>query len=150
MISEEQLVEYSKVYLKQRGFKKKNKRWTKDIGDFTLVFFIQGSYFSKEDYYIRPGVFINGLETQDYYGHFFIEIESTNFEEIFIKFNNFCDVWTDKKVIKEKALAFIEWDKRNPIEKRRANKVNYKKDPVPSNVFFAVSKYAMDHIINNF
>jgi hypothetical protein len=150
MISEEQLVEYSKVYLKQRGFKKQNKRWTKDIGDFTLVFFIQGSSFSKKDYYIRPGVFINGLETQDYYGHFFIQIESTNFEEIFIKFNNFCDEWTDKKAIKEKALAFIEWDKRNPIENRRANKVNYKKDPVPSYVFFAVSKYVMDYIINNF
>lgn len=150
MISEEQLVEYSKLYLKQRGFKKKNKRWTKDIGEFTLVFFIQGSYFSKEDYYIRPGVFINSLETQDYYGHFFIEIEPTNFEEIFIKFTNFCDEWTDKKIIKEKALAFIEWDKRNPIEKRRANKVNYKKDPVPSYIFFAVGKFVMDYIINNF
>lgn len=32
MLSEEQLVEYSKIYLKQRGFKKKNKLWTKDIG----------------------------------------------------------------------------------------------------------------------
>lgn len=101
MISEEQLVEYSKIYLKQKGFMKKNKRWTKDIGDFTLVFFIEGSYFNKEDYYIRPGVFINDLETQDYYGHFFIEIKSTNFEEIFIRFNNFCNEWTNKKRIKE-------------------------------------------------
>lgn len=150
MLSEEELVEYSKIYLKQKGFKKKNKRWTKDLGDFTLVFFIQGSVFSKEIYYIRSGVFINGLETQDYYGHFFIEIEATNLEEIFTKFKNFCEEWTDKKIIKEKALAFIEGDKRNPIEKRRANKVNYEKDPVPSFVFFSVNKFVMDYIINNF
>jgi hypothetical protein len=28
------LIEYVKPYLKSKEFKKKNKRWTKDIGDF--------------------------------------------------------------------------------------------------------------------
>ena len=29
--------------LKEKGFKKKNKRWTKVVEDFTISFFIQGS-----------------------------------------------------------------------------------------------------------
>lgn len=47
------------------------------MGDFTVVFFIQGSCFSKEDYYIRPGVFINAVEhsPMDYYGPFDTQIE---------------------------------------------------------------------------
>ena len=53
LLSEEQLIEYVKPYLKAKGFKKKNKRWTKNIGEFTICFYIQGSCFSKEDYYIR-------------------------------------------------------------------------------------------------
>ncbi len=36
MISEDELIEYAKDYLKQKGFKKKNKRWTKDIGEFRI------------------------------------------------------------------------------------------------------------------
>ena len=56
ILPEEQLIEYAKPYLKANGFKKKNKRWTKDIGEFTLCFYIQGSFYAKENYYIRPGV----------------------------------------------------------------------------------------------
>ena len=56
VLPEEQLIEYAKSYLKAKGFKKKNKRWTKDTGEFTLCFYIQGSSYSKEDYYIRPGI----------------------------------------------------------------------------------------------
>ena len=61
ILPEEQLIEYAKPCLKAKGFKKKNKRWTKDIGEFTLCFYIQGSCYSKEDYYIRPGIFVNEL-----------------------------------------------------------------------------------------
>ena len=34
VLPEEQLIEYAKSYLKAKGFKKKNKRWTKDTGEF--------------------------------------------------------------------------------------------------------------------
>ncbi|MBQ2675988.1 MAG: DUF4304 domain-containing protein, partial [Clostridia bacterium] len=61
ILPEEQLIEYAKPYLKAKGFKKKSKRWMKDIGEFTLCFYIQGSCYSKENYYIRPGVFVNSL-----------------------------------------------------------------------------------------
>lgn len=76
-LPEEELIEYAKPYLKNKGYKKKNKMWTKEVGDFTVVFFIQGSCFSKEDYYIRPGVFINAVEhsPMDYYGPFDTQIE---------------------------------------------------------------------------
>ena len=30
ILPEEQLIEYAKPYLKAKGFKKKNKRWTKE------------------------------------------------------------------------------------------------------------------------
>ena len=69
-LPEEQLIEYIKPYLKAKSFKKKNKRWTKDTGEFTLCFYIQGSSYSKEDYYIRPGIFINALMPCDSYGLF--------------------------------------------------------------------------------
>ena len=60
-LPEEELIEYVKPYLKAKGFKKKNKTWTKDIGDFTIYFYVQGSCFSKETYYIRPSIRINAL-----------------------------------------------------------------------------------------
>lgn len=62
---------------KTRGIKRKTKGGQKEVGDFTVVFFIQGSCFSKEDYYIRPGVFINAVEhsPMDYYGPFDTQIE---------------------------------------------------------------------------
>ena len=76
ILPEEQLIEYAKPYLKARGFKKKNKRWTKETQEFTISFLIQGSSFSKENYYIRPGIFINELmPTELYYGHWMQGIE---------------------------------------------------------------------------
>ena len=44
-IPQDELIAYAKDYLKKRGYKKKNKRWTKDVGDFTLCFYIQGSVY---------------------------------------------------------------------------------------------------------
>ena len=126
VLPEEQLIEYAKSYLKAKGFKKKNKRWTKDTGEFTLCFYIQGSSYSKEDYYIRPGIFINALmPCDDVYGHFMLEIEPSTPEEVVSKFDDWCEEWTNKSLIKERLIAFMEWDKRNPLEKRRAGLVDY-------------------------
>lgn len=155
ILPEEQLVEYVKPYLKAKGFKKKNKRWTKDIGDFTLCFYIQGSAYSKEDYYIRPGIFINALLPTDLvYGHWMTQIEQTTPEEIMLKFEQWCQEWTNKALIKERLLAFIEWEKRNPLEKRRSGLVNYEKDPVPAKEFFGIDSPPWDspkqYILDNF
>lgn len=138
-LPEEELIEYAKPYLKSRGFKKKNKHWTKNIGEFTLCFYIQGSCYAKEIYYIRPGIYINAfLPTDLAYGHFFTQIEQTFPEEIMQSFEEWCKEWTNKPLIKERLVAFIEWEKRNPLEKRRAKLVDYEKDPVPAKEFFMV------------
>ena len=103
ILSEEDLIEYAKPYLKAKGFKKKNKRWTKDIGDFTLCFYIQGSTFSKERYYIRPGIFVNALmPTNLVYGHWMTEIKLTTPENILHQFEQWCGEWTDKALIKNR------------------------------------------------
>ena len=151
ILPEKQLIEYAKPYLKARGFKKKNKRWTKETSEFTLVFFIQGSCFSKEDYYIRPGIFVNALmPCEGYYGHWCTEIKITTPEEIMRDFEVWCEEWTNKKIIKERLLAFIEWEKRNPLEKRRAKLVDYRIDPPPENEFFMMHKDTMQFILENF
>ena len=151
VLPEEQLIEYAKSYLKAKGFKKKNKRWTKDTGEFTLCFYIQGSSYSKEDYYIRPGIFINALmPCDDVYGHFMLEIEPSTPEEVVSKFDDWCEEWTNKSLIKERLIAFMEWDKRNPLEKRRAGLVDYDADPVPSREFFATTLVVKQFILDNF
>ena len=143
ILSEEELIAYAKPWLKAKGFKKKGKRWTKDIGEFTLCFYIQGNYYYKEDYYIRPGIFVNALmPTQRTYGHWKTEIPRTTPEEILAKFDQWCMEWTDKALIKQRLLAFLEWDQRNPLEKRRANLVDYENDPVPAREFFGIRPYA--------
>lgn len=151
VLPEEQLIEYAKSDLKAKGFKKKNKRWTKDTGEFTLCFYIQGSSYSKEDYYIRPGIFINALmPCDDVYGHFMLEIEPSTPEEVVSKFDDWCEEWTNKSLIKERLIAFMEWDKRNPLEKRRAGLVDYDADPVPSREFFATTLVVKQFILDNF
>lgn len=45
-----------------------------------------------------------------------------------------------KEVKTNMVLDFIEWEKRNPVEKRRNGLVNYIEDPVPSEYLFAVSE----------
>ena len=154
-LAEEELIAYVKPYLKAKGFKKKNKRWTKNIGEFTLCFYIQGSCFSKEDYYIRPGIFVNALmPTMKTYGHWMADIEQTTPEEIMSTFEKWCEEWTNKSLIRSRLEAFIEWEKRNPLEKRRAGLVDYSTDPVPAREFFdidipptepSVSKYILDN-----
>lgn len=139
ILPKEKLIEYAKPYFKAKGFKKKGNRWTKDIGEFTLCFYIQSSYYTKEDYYIRPSIYINRLSSDNLgYGHFMTEIKKTTPEEVMQKFKQWCDEWTNKALIKERLLAFIEWEKRNPLEKRRADLIDYEKDPVPAEEFFHI------------
>ena len=152
MIPEEDVIAYAKEVLKPQGFKKKNKRWTKDDGSFTRIFFIQGSQWSKEDYYIRPGVLINGVPVTglDYYGHFHTEIRADSLAGIFQALQVFFDEWTDKRLIRERVLAFMEWEKRNPLEKRRAGLVDYDSDPVPARLLFGTQAYVFQHVIEHF
>ena len=138
-LPEDILIEYVKQYLKAKNFKKKNKRWTKDVGEFTISFLIQGSSYSKDDYYIRPGIFINELmPTELYYGHWTTTIEQTTPEDVIAKFEQWCSEWTNKSLIKERLIAFLEWEKRNPLENRRAGLTDYENDPVPAKEFFAL------------
>ena len=150
-MTEDELIAYMKPRLKELGFKKKNKRWTKVVGDFTLVFFIQGSSFSKDAYYIRPGVFINSCPGKDYYyyGHFYTEIKQISPQQVLNDTLSFFSEWTDKRLITARANAFIEWEKRNPLDKRRAGEVDYESDPVPSHVFFSIRPSEMAYIITS-
>ena len=137
IISEEELIAAAKSYWKERGFKKVKKRWTKTVGDFTFSFLIQGSIYDKEFYYVRPGVFFNVLQqkTTLYYGHIWKTIKIEKVEQILRNTEEFFEEWTDKTIIKKRVKDFIEWDKRNPLEKRRAGLVNYDEDPVPADLF---------------
>lgn len=151
IVPEEELVSFAKTYLKEKGFRKKSKRWTKTEKDFTLVFYIQGSQWDRNDYYIRPGVFINELNSDDLvYGHFMTEIEADSIEQIFDDLNVFFSEYTNKKLLKERVASFIEWDKRNPIEKRRAGEVDHVDDPMPFREMFAVPTEVLKYVIENF
>ena len=150
-LPEEELIEYAKPYLKAKGFKKKNKRWTKEIGNFTISFFIQGSCYAKEDYYIRPGIYINALlPTNLEYGHFMTQIQQTTPEEIMQRFEQWCEEWTNKPLIKKRLLAFVEWEERNPLEKRKAKMVDYEKDPVPAEELFKINLETKSYILEYF
>lgn len=149
-IPKEDMIEYAKQRLKAQGFKKKALRWTKTEGEFTVCFFLQGSAYAKEDYYVRPGVWLNELGTDAYYGHFSTEIQQTTPEAVMAEFDEFARIWTDKKRIKEIVDEFLIWDKRNPLEKRRASEVDYEKDPVPSRVCFSIPQNAMKYILEHF
>lgn len=151
-LTKEELIAYVKPYLKSKGFKKKNTRWTKDIGEFTLCFYIQGSCYSKEDYYIRPGIFVNALLPTQMrsYGHWHFEIPRTTSEEIMEKFDRWCDEWTDKALIKARLQAFMEWEKRNPLEKRRAKLVDYAADPVPAHEFFGIDLPPAEPLVSQY
>ena len=78
------------------------------------------------------------------------QIEQTTPEEIMKKFEQWCEEWTNKSLIKERLLAFIEWDKRNPLENRRAGLVDYEADPVPAHEFFSATLDLKQFILDNF
>ena len=82
------------------------------------------------------------------------QIEQTTPEEIMQKFEQWCEQWTGKTLIKERLLAFMEWEKRNPVEKRRAKIVDYEQDPVPAKEFFTIDSppwcSPKQYILDNF
>ena len=93
-ISEEELIEYAKPILKEQGFAKKAKRWTKVTEHFTYCFFIQGSSFSKEDYYVRLGIIINDIDVPvPSYGHISIDVPVTTKEEVLKLSLDFFSQW---------------------------------------------------------
>lgn len=66
------------------------------------------------------------------------EIKKTTLAEVMQRFEQWCEEWTNKALIKERLLAFIEWEKRNPLKKRRADLIDYEIDPVPAEEFFHI------------
>ena len=147
-VSEEDLIEYIKPILKERGFSKKAKRWTKTSEHFTYLFFIQGSVYDKDGYYVRPGVIVNDIKAPPLtYGHFHIDIPVTTKEEVLEKALAFFSLWSSVEYLKKMVTDFVEWEKRNPIEKRREGNVDYEADPVPAHLFTLTEK-AKEEIMN--
>lgn len=150
-LAEEELIAYAKPYLKAKGFKKKNKRWTREADGFIIDFFIQGSCYDKTDYYIRPAIWISALKTTPgpYMWHWGTQLAQTTPEDVMRQFDVWSAQWTDKARIRERLLAFIEWERRNPLEKRRAGLANDDADPAPAREFFmmdeAVKQYILEH-----
>ncbi|MBR6430312.1 MAG: DUF4304 domain-containing protein [Oscillospiraceae bacterium] len=148
-VKEEDLIEYVKPILKAQGFKKKAKRWTKITDHFTYIFFIQGSCYNKENYYVRPGIIINDIEPDPfmYYGHMTIDIPVTTKEDILSRAETYFSQWSSIDYLKKMVSDFVEWDKRNPVEKRRVGEVDYEADPVPAYTLFSLSKNAIEQIL---
>ncbi len=149
-MTENELIEYIKPILKKSSFLKKNKRWIKTTEEFTINFIIQGSCYDKDDFYIRPGIFVNAIETNDYYGHFTTELRQETPEQIIGDFEQFCKDWTDKKYIKKMLLEYANWEMRNPLEKRRSGLCDYENDSVPSKVCFSIPAKVKEYILKNF
>lgn len=150
-LSEDELIKYAKSYLKSKGFKKKNKRWMKESSDFIISFLIHGTSFDKDDFYVRPGIFIKALmPTNAYYGDFMCEIKADTAENVLLSFEEWCRKWTNKSYIKESLESFIEWEKRNPLEKRRKKVLDYLTDPIPAKEFLRLSLRARQYILENF
>ena len=78
------------------------------------------------------------------------QIEQTTPEKVLCDFEQWCKEWTNKALIKERLLAFMEWEERNPLEKRRAKLVDYNVDPVPADEFFMVDLKTKKYILDNF
>ena len=154
LVSEEDVLAFAKTQLKERGFRKKGKRWTKQLDDFTLVFYVQGSSWSKEGYYIRPGVLIHAVAAEEnapwaYYGHFATEITPCSVEQIFGDLDLFFDTWTDKTRIKRNVLAFLAWKKRNSMELCDADNAGDNEPPAFPKELFAASNVVLDYVVGH-
>lgn len=155
MVSEEDVLAFAKTHLKERGFRKKGKRWTKQLDEFTLVFYVQGSCWNKEDYYIRPGVLINAVAAEEnapwtYYGHFYTEITPHSVEQIFGDLELFFDTWTDKIQIKRSVLAFLAWKKRNSMGLCGTDNAGDNETPAPPKELFAVPNVVLNYVVSHY
>jgi hypothetical protein len=148
-VSEEELIEFIKPILKDKGFRKKAKRWTKITEHFTYMFYIQGSSYDKDAYYVRPGIIINAIKAEPgHYGHFMTDIPVTTKEEILATALEFFSQWSSIAYLKKTVAEFVAWEKRNPVEKRRSGEVDYEADPVPAKCLFYLSGWAKEEILN--
>ena len=138
-----------KPILKEQGFRKKAKRWTKTTEHFSYIFFIQGSSYDKNDYYVRPGIIVNDIQAEPWaYGHLSIDIPVTTKEEILQKAEEFFSQWSSIEYLKKTVADSVAWEKRNPVEKRRAREVDYEADPVPAYSLFSLTEKAKEEILN--
>lgn len=141
MVTKNELIEYISPLLKEYGFKKKGNSWLRTTESITYRFYIQGSVYGSDQYYIRPGIIINGIPSDGIvYGHISTDIAVTTKEEIWNKTQEFYSQWNSIEYIKKLVSEFVEWEKRNPVEKRRKGMVNYEEDPVPSEYLFTVTE----------
>ncbi|MGO4890645.1 DUF4304 domain-containing protein [Anaerobacillus sp. MEB173] len=60
-ITKEQLIDCLKPVFKLHGFKKERTTWRKTTEDIIFVLNIQGSQWSKEDYYINVAIYIRAM-----------------------------------------------------------------------------------------
>jgi hypothetical protein len=92
-IPKEKLIENLKINLKTHGFKKIRTTWHKTTDTLILVFNIQGSQWSTEDYYINLGIYLKSLGNEsappEYRCHIRTRIdENNNIELILQEANN--------------------------------------------------------------
>lgn len=141
MVTKKDLIDYLAPLLKEDGFKRNGKVWLKTTESFTYRFYIQGSVYGSDQYYIRPGIIINGIPSDGIqYGHICTDIAVTTKEEIWKRTQEFYSQWHSIEHLKSLVSDFVEWEKRNPVEKRRNGMVNYEEDPVPSEYLFTVTE----------
>lgn len=134
----DELLVAAKDFFKVRGYLKERNRWTKKTNGFILCFYIQGSQWDKNDYYVRPGVFITDLKQESAvpYGHFATEIRcyDNTIEKILTEAEMFLEKFSNKENIKEAAKQ---------IQKNR--KEFYKKNP---EIWILPEEKIIDCIIN--
>lgn len=125
-VSEEELLAAAKPYFKERGFAQKGKRWTKRTDEYEFLFMTRRTGLF-DHYSIHVGVDLIGFEKSPIKDqcHFSDGIPITTTEEILRRADTFFREWTDHELMKRRVLAFLEWDKENPLEKRRAEEVDH-------------------------
>jgi hypothetical protein len=88
-IPKEKLIEDLKIKLKTLGFKKTRTTWHKSIDTLIMVFNIQGSQWSTEDYYINLGIYIKSLGNEtappEYRCHIRTRIDENNNIDLILK-----------------------------------------------------------------
>lgn len=47
--------------LKEHGFKKRRRTWSRDLQDLIQVFNVQASQWSQDDFYLKVGIYIKAL-----------------------------------------------------------------------------------------
>ena len=61
----DELVSVLSTRLKELNYRKQNLNWRKKNNSITIMFNIQNSYYSKEDFYINLGIYIHDIGDVD-------------------------------------------------------------------------------------